>query len=184
MKNYWKKLGTETVFDHPRLTVVEDHVELPNGKQTKYMRYEGLRDYVTVIAQKDKKILLVKDYSYPHDEWLWQFPEGDTELGEEPAQSARRELQEEAGLDAKQITQLGLNYDHHRRTERKDHIFIASDLAEVSGVVGDVEEQGIQSQWFDIMEVNEMVASGKIRQKNTLAAWALFLIKNNEVKEG
>jgi ADP-ribose pyrophosphatase len=180
LSNYWKKLGTQTVFEHPRLTVVEDDVELPNGKQTKYMRYEGLRDYVTIIAYKDNKVLLVNEYSYPHDEWLWQFPEGDTEPGEDPITSAQRELQEEADLDAALLTELGMNYDHHRRTARKDYIFIARELKAISDVEGDEEEQGIKAEWFDIMEVNEMVASGKIRQKNTLAAWALFLTKNNK----
>jgi 8-oxo-dGTP pyrophosphatase MutT (NUDIX family) len=179
LSNYWKKLGTHTVFEHPRLTVVEDDVELPNGTQTKYMLYEGLEDYVTVIAKKDGKVLLVNEYSYPHDEWLWQFPEGGIEPSEAVELSAKRELLEEGGLDAATIEQLGMNYDHHRRTSRKDYIFIASDLKEISDVQGDEEEQGIKAEWFDIMEVNEMVASGKIRQKNTLAAWALFLTKNN-----
>lgn len=178
MKTYWKKLATQTVFEHPRLTVVEDNVELPNGKQTKYMRYEGLHDYVTIIALQNNQILLISDYSYPHDEWLWQFPEGDTEAGETPVVSARRELQEEAGLDAATISELGFNYDHHRRTARKNYIFVATDLKEITGIDGDEEEHGIQTKWFDMMELNEMVASGKIRQKNTLAAWALFLAKS------
>jgi 8-oxo-dGTP pyrophosphatase MutT (NUDIX family) len=184
LTNYWKKLSTQTVFEHPRLVVVEDEVELPNGTQTKYMRYEGLRDYVTVIAQQDNKVLLVKEYSYPHDEWLWQFPEGDTETGEDPVASAQRELQEEADLKAGTMAELGMNYDHHRRTARKDYIFIATNLTEITGVQGDEEEQGIETKWFDIIEVSEMIARGEIRQKNTLAAWALFLTKTGGNKEG
>lgn len=181
-KGHWKKLSTETLFEHPRLIVVEDDVELPNGKQTKYMRYEGLRDYVTVIAMENAKVLLVNDYSYPHDEWLWQFPEGDTEDNETVEQSAQRELEEEAGMRADTITKLGINYDHHRRTAREDHIFFAEDVHEVINDGGDDEEHGISSAWFTIEEINTMIKDGKILQKNTLAAWSLFLVQTDRIK--
>ena len=175
MKNYWKKLGTKTLFEHPRLTIIEDEVELPDGKKTNYLLYAGLKSYVTVIAKQDDKIMLIREYSYPHNEWLWQFAEGDIEAGEEPIDGAKRELQEEAGLDAQTLSQIGLNYDHHRRTARKDYIFIATELTEATGMVGDDEEQGIEIKWFTVSEVNNMVKEGKILQKNALAAWALFL---------
>jgi 8-oxo-dGTP pyrophosphatase MutT (NUDIX family) len=181
-ENYWKKLKTQTIFEHPRLTVVEDDVELPHGKQTKYMRYEGLRDYVTVVAVQDDQVLLVRDYSYPHDEWLWQFPEGDTEPNESIERSAQRELEEEAGLHAEQITQIGMNYDHHRRTSRKDYIFLASGLQPLEVTGGDEEEHGITSEWFTIEQVNTMIKEGKILQKNTLAAWPVFLLQTDRIK--
>lgn len=147
------------------------------------MRHVGLEDYVTVIAVREGKVLLLKEYSYPHDEWLWQFPEGGVEDNEDPQQAAHRELQEEASLASDAIEQLGMNYDHHRRTSRKNYIFTAEQLHEVADVTGDEEEHGIESHWFDIMEINEMVAGGQIRQKNMLAAWALFLSKIG-TKEG
>ncbi len=178
MKSHWKKLGSQIIFKHPRLTLAEDDVELPDGTKTKYLQYVGLKSYVTILAHKDDKILLIHEYSYPHDEWLWQFPEGDMEDGESPIQAARRELQEEADFDAGELIELGLNYDHHRRTNRKDHIFIANNLTKVSGVQGDTEEQGIEIEWFTVDEISTMVAEGKILQKNALAAWALFLTKH------
>lgn len=33
----WKKLSSKTVFEHPRLTLIEDEVELPSGKKTTYL---------------------------------------------------------------------------------------------------------------------------------------------------
>ena len=179
MKGYWKKLGTKTIFEHPRLKVLEDDVELPDGKQTKYMLYGGLEDYVTVIPEMEEKILLMSEYSYPHDEWLWQFPEGGIEADEQPSDAAHRELQEEASLRANKISEVGMNYDHHRRTSRKNYIFSASGLSAVTGVKGDLEEQGIETQWFTAQEVNQMIFDGQIRQKNTLAAWAMYILKTD-----
>lgn len=181
MKSYWKKLETKILFEHPRLTVVEDDVQLPDGKQTKYLRWEGMGDYVTVIAEDNNKVLLISEYSYPHDEWLWQFPEGDMESSEGPEYSAQRELQEETGLSAQTITTIGMNYDHHRRTTRKNYVFSATGLSKVTDIVGDDEEQGIEIEWFTIQQVNDMIREGKIRQKNALAAWSIFLAQTDRI---
>lgn len=169
----WKRLSTKTIFTHPRLTVVEDEVVLPDDAKTTYLRYEGLPDYVTVIAIRDKQIALIKEYSYPHNEWLWQFPEGSVEDNEDPAYAAERELSEEAGLAGK-LEKLGMNYSHHRRSTEKNYVFIAQDVGEATRKVGDIEEQGITVHWFSEADIKNMIVSGKIVQKNALSALALY----------
>lgn len=176
MKNYWKRLTTKTLFTHPRLTVVEDEVELPDGTRTKYMRYEGLADYVTVIASRGDSIAFIKEYSYPFDEWLWQFPEGSVEAGETAEVAATRELQEEAALATDKLNLLGMNYAHHRRSREKNHIFLARDAYEVEKATGDIEEQGTELHWFTLAEVKRMLTEDKIVQKNALAALTLYLV--------
>lgn len=178
-ESYWKKLSTRTLFTHPRLTVVEDDVMLPQGKQTKYLRYENLQDYVTVIAERDGYIALIREYSYPHDEWLWQLPEGSIEAGEDALASAHRELKEEADLEAKSVIPIGMNYGHHRRSDEKDYIFVATSISEVEKTGGDAEEIGTTMQWFPIAKIKEMISTGKIRQKNVLAALALYLVHDH-----
>jgi 8-oxo-dGTP pyrophosphatase MutT (NUDIX family) len=174
--NYWRRTDTKTLLKHPRLIVVEDGVVLPDGTKTTYMRYEGLLDYVTLIATRGNKLALIKEYSYPHDEWLWQFPEGSIEAGEVSREAADRELAEEAGLAVKTWQELGINYDHHRRTTVKCHVFRGSDAYEVEKAVGDIEEQGTELHWFTLQEVKDMILNGAIVQKNALAALSLYLV--------
>lgn len=171
----WKKLSSETLFTHPRIILVEDDVELPDGTQTKYLRHENLPDYVTVLAVRDGKIAFLREYSYPNDEWLWQFPEGGIERGESAEVAAVRELREEAGLMAAAFEPLGKNYGHHRRTTEINYVFLASGVSETKKSGGDLEEQGTELHWFDEAEVLRMMASGEIVQKNALAALALYL---------
>ena len=175
-KEYWKRLSTGTLLKHPRITIVEDEVILPTGTQTKYLRFEGLNDYVTVIAVRENKIAMIREYSYPHDEWLYQFPEGVIDTGETPDDGARRELAEETGLTTERIKKIGINYDHHRRNTTIDHVFIATGIKEGAKPVGDEEEHGTETYWFTIDEVKNMLRNGKIVQKNAQAAVALYFL--------
>jgi len=173
---YWTRLSTDTLLDHSRVTVVEDEVLLPQGKQVKYLRYENLRDYVTVIAERDGEVAMLREYSYPHDEWLWQFPEGSIEKGETPEQAVTRELEEEAGLATDTVVHIGKNYGHHRRSTEKDFVMVASGIHEVPKAQGDDEEYGTTVHWFGRETVKAMVLDGKIVQKNALAALALYFL--------
>jgi len=179
--NFWKKTDTNVVLEHPRVTLVEDDVVLPDGSKTKYLRYEGLLDYVTLIATRDDHIAMLREYSYPHDEWLWQFPEGSIEEGETELQAAERELAEEAGLAVKKWQKLGINYDHHRRTTVKAHVYLGSDAYEVDKLAGDPEEQGTELHWFTVEDVKKMILKGSIVQKNALAALAVYMASSMAV---
>jgi hypothetical protein len=37
----WKKLASKILLDHPRLKVLEDEVELPNGHTTQYLKIDS-----------------------------------------------------------------------------------------------------------------------------------------------
>lgn len=181
-KNYWKKLNTKILFTHPRLTVVEDEVILPQGKQTKYLRFENLADYVTVIAESNGQIAMLREYSYPNDEWLWQFPEGSIESGETTSACARRELLEEAGLEAGDMIDIGCNYGNHRRSIQTNFVLTTSSPKEVGKSGGDETEVGTTMKWIFVDEVKAMIMSGKIVQKNALAALALYLVYAGRIK--
>jgi ADP-ribose pyrophosphatase len=170
----WKKIRTEILLDHPRIKIVEDDVVLPTGTKTKYVRFEGLGDYVTVIAERDNTLALIREYSYPNDEWLLQFPEGVIEDGETPESTSMRELQEEAGLAAQHIERLGINYDHHRRSTSRDYVMIARGISEVIKTGGDEEEYGTELVWLGRDQIKGMLKRGDIVQKNAAAALALY----------
>lgn len=172
--SFWKKVKTSLLLDHPRIRLVEDDVVLPQGQHVKYVRFEGLADYVTVIPVQDSRVALIKEYSYPLNEWLYQFPEGSIEQGESPLSCAARELTEEAALVSGDIKLIGKNFDHHRRSTAVNYVLTATKLSDASGVAGDIEEYGTEVVWVAIDELRKMVQSGDIMQKNALAALALF----------
>jgi ADP-ribose pyrophosphatase len=77
MNKKWKTVSSEQVFSHPRHNVFIDKVMLPNGQETEYIHFGKLTDAAMVIARNSEgKILIQKEYSYPVDEILYQFPGG------------------------------------------------------------------------------------------------------------
>jgi ADP-ribose pyrophosphatase len=86
----FRKQGSRVVLSHPRLTVVEDDILLPDGSASTYLRYATTGFAVTVLCRRpDGAFLLQREYSYPPNERLLQLPGGGRE-DEEPAQAANR----------------------------------------------------------------------------------------------
>jgi len=172
----WKQLSTKEVFAHPRITLLEDEVELPGGSKASYLTFAHTNDSVTIIARKDGKVLLSQEYSYPVGEVLFQFPGGKAEPGEEPMEVAQRELEEETGFKAKQLVPLGWYYPNNRRSKAKMYVFLADDVTEGTKAGGDLEED-IQSAWVTEEDIDNMIRSGEIVNFSVLAAWSLFAAK-------
>ena len=68
---------------------------------------------------KDNKALFVKQYRYAYGECLYEIPAGKLEKGEDPMLAAARELKEEAGVDAKKLTLLYVDYPTPGYTNEK-----------------------------------------------------------------
>jgi 8-oxo-dGTP pyrophosphatase MutT (NUDIX family) len=60
----------------------------------------------SVIVLRREAVLMVKR-ARPPSEGFWSFPAGRKEPGEAPAENARRELREEAGLEVDTLVELG-----------------------------------------------------------------------------
>lgn len=169
----WKQIKTNILFKHPRLTLVEDDVQLTSGKIIQYLRYDNLRDAAMIICFKNSQLLIQKEYSYPTKESLYQFPGGAIEKGESPAEAARRELHEEANLLADSLNPLGNFYIDNRRSDAKMYVFLAIDPKEHNGKPDD--EEDITSEWVNIVDFEQKIQKGEIRNFSMLAAWSLFI---------
>lgn len=169
----WKKISSTKLFEHPRHSVYEDLVELPNGKQTTYLHFGDASDSATIIAiRHDGHILIQKEYSYPPDEWLFQFPGGAVDGDETPQKGALRELAEEASLGGA-LKQIGWFYTDNRRKSARMYVFVATDLVAATGIKD--PEEVFEDYWFTKEQIGQMISKNDINNYATLAAWALFV---------
>ncbi|MBP9699751.1 NUDIX hydrolase [Candidatus Woesebacteria bacterium] len=170
----WKILKTSVLFDHPRITLLEDEIELPNGSHTKYLKFQNKGDGSDIIAIRDDgKILLVKEYNHPVEKELWQFPGGFIDNGETHEQAAIRELIEEGGYLADTWETLGYQHIYRRRISEMSWVHIATQLHEVERTIEN-SEQGMTTHWFGEDEIDAMIANGEITAGDTLAIWAIY----------
>lgn len=180
----WKKIKSDTIFKHSRLTLTEDVVLLPTHKKIKYLRIlETVKASVTILCIKDNCILLQREYSYPCDKILYQFPGGAVEDSESPIEAARREALEESGLLVKKLQDIGWYYTNNRRSDHKMYVYVAYEtILAPKNSTGDDEEK-ITSQWVPIEKIPDMIKNDEIVNYSILAAWSLFKSKCHILKK-
>lgn len=66
--------------------------------RTHDMHSEGIVIY-PVLKEDTEKLVMIKQYRYPLDAWLYELPAGLIDAGENADQAAIREMKEETGLD-------------------------------------------------------------------------------------
>lgn len=103
-----------------------------------------------VIVRCENEVLLIKN-TYGDARW-WSFPGGGVKKGETPESAARRELQEEVGIDASRLREIGtFVFTKHYRNDTV-HVF----EAEVRSRDVHIDPTEIkEAKWITASEVRE-----------------------------
>jgi len=93
----WKTYGERTVYDNRwvRLGLVD--VEAPNGERWEYHVVHLARIAVGLVIDERDQVLMLWRYRFPTNQWGYELLGGLVEEGEEPADTAAREIREETG---------------------------------------------------------------------------------------
>ena len=170
----WKKISSKTVYENKWMSVREDKVIQPDGKEGIYGVVEK-DDFILIIPIRNKKIHLVRQYRYPVESDSWEFPEGGIDKREDLETAARRELKEEAGLSADRLQYLGklwLGCGHHTQSY---HIYVADKCEQVKQRL-EGSESDMVVEGFTLEEFEEMIRSGEIKDGPTVSAYGLYLL--------
>jgi len=173
----WKKLSSKVLFQHPRLIVEEDEVQLQSGETIQYLKYGYHGDGVVIVARNEQdEILFIREYSYIPDRKFLQLPMGKIEDGENAEVAANRELQEETDLKASQLKQFGYYYQYHRRADNKGYVVLATSLSEAP-MPGDKEEEDLELVWVKISDIQQLIEKGEIVDADTLSSLSVASLK-------
>lgn len=110
-----------------------DQVRFPNGKvgELEMIRHSGASAVIPFLgdpAGEDPTILLIRQYRYAADGFIYEIPAGRLEPGEPPEQCAVRELREETGCTAAKMEHLYTMYTTPGFTDERIHLFVATGL--------------------------------------------------------
>ena len=102
-------LKREPLFQGRVVDVAVETVELPNGRRVELevIRHPG--GAATVALDEQERVCLLRQFRHAGGGWLWELPAGKIDPGEEPLATARRELEEEAGVRA--LDQTGVEME-------------------------------------------------------------------------
>ena len=96
--------------------MTEHQVLTPSGNPGVYgtVHFENLAIGVLAIGERGETWLVVGLYRYPIGRYAWEIPEGGGHLDVDPLESARWELWEETGIEARawhKLLELNLKLD-------------------------------------------------------------------------
>lgn len=152
--------------------VYEGHVWDVRRDTVRYGDGEIVRDYivhtgaVAIVALDDEgRMLLIQQYRHPIRARDWEIPAGLLDVeGEPPADTARRELAEEADLVAAEWEPLLTFHSTPGGSDEVLHVFLARGFSAAPEVhARDDEESDIRLAWVPLDEVITGVLEGRLR---------------------
>lgn len=148
------------------------HLRLPNGAEGEFetIRHPGGAMAVPVLP--DGRYLLVRQYRFPLDRWLLEFPAGTLEPGEAAEATIRRELEEETGYRAGGWSELGRFPLAPGYSDEHIHAFLAWDLEPLSAPPAQDADEDIETVAMSAAELSAAMAGGEVDAK-TVAGLAL-----------
>ncbi len=162
-----KTVKSTKIFEGRILTLRHDDVVLPDGKPAKreVVDHSG---GACVLAERDGKILLIRQFRYPYKEITLEIPAGKLNVGENPATTAIRELEEEAGVLADGVELMFEVYPSPGYTSEKIYIYKANGLKDTN--VHPDDGEFVSGEWYDKPTLKKMIDNGEIKDGKTLIA--------------
>ena len=156
----------ELLLKTARFDVVRLHYRTPDGSlhAREVARHPGA---VTILPLLDDgRVCLIRNYRVAVDQTLIELPAGTLEPGEEPAATARRELEEETGYRAAEVRQLCEFYVSPGVLSERMVLFLATGLTRgPARLEGGEQIEPFVVSWNEAMA---LIQRGEIRDSKTL----------------
>ena len=165
-KKHWISKDKKLIAKSNFYTLEEEIVELPNGFEMNYTKFD-MPDFSAVVAVTDeKKVLFVSNYRYPVGERLLEIPAGIIDKGETPIECAKRELEEETGYRPIKIKEIAWYYSYASLNMQKAHIFFTDEL--VKGNIKHDKGEDLELKIFTIEETLNLLHNNELRHPPTI----------------
>ena len=154
------------------LSVYDGKIE---GRKVRREMIEHRGAAAMLAFDEDNKVILVKQYRFPHG-YVLEIPAGTLEKKEEPINCAFRELEEETGYRARKMTPLITYYPSIGYNTEVIHCFVASGLKKVADLKLD-DDEILSVVKIDMKKLLRMIKSGKIQDSKTICAVLTYAVK-------
>ena len=149
-------------------------VTLPNEREVTVEVVRHPRSVVLIPVPEAGKVILIRQYRFAVNQWLWELPAGSVDAGETPEDAARRECHEEIGQVPDTIVRLAALHPTPGYCDEEMLFFRLSGLARTE-VVADVDEdEDIEVHVFALGDAREMIRRGEITDMKTIAGLGML----------
>jgi ADP-ribose pyrophosphatase len=163
-------LESRRIYTGKVLNLDIDRVRVPDGSvgELEMIRHSGASAVVPFLTDptgSDPHLLLIKQYRYAANGFLYELPAGRLGPGEDPADCARRELQEETGCSAERVDFLYTMYTTPGFTDERIHLFMATGLT--PGATGHESDEFMTVETVPLSRALEMIRDREIQDAKT-----------------
>ncbi len=170
---------SDVIYKGRVINITVDQLAYPDGRLVKMecVRHPG--SVVLLPMTAPDRILLVRQYRYVVDRWLWELPAGTLEPNESLHAAALRECHEETGKIAGHVQQLQSFLPSPGFCDEEMNFFLLSDLRdrlEAEPAPHQDPDEILKVREFSVEEVREMVKVGEICDMKTVVGMGLVLL--------
>jgi ADP-ribose pyrophosphatase len=167
------KLSSRRVYTGRVINVDIDAVRFPNGTvgELEMVRHPGASAVIPFLSDPssaDPQILLIKQYRYAADDFIYEIPAGKLDGKEDPAECARRELKEETGCTAERIEHLYTFYTTPGFTDERIHAYMATSLTR--GDFSHEKDEFLSLETVTLSQALELIKTGELQDAKTALA--------------
>ncbi len=157
-----------SVYDGRIIRLEVERVRLPNDVEIDLdvVRHPGA---AAVVAATPEDVVLIRQYRFAGGGFLWEVPAGTLQPGESPEACARRELEEEAGMVARELRGLGSILTTPGFCDERIHLYLALGLERLP-MRHDAEEVITEVRAFPWPRIGPMIDAGEIVDAKSLIA--------------
>ena len=168
------RISSTRVYSGRVIAVDVDKVRFPDGTtgELEMVRHSGASAVVPLdVSGRTPHVLLIKQYRYAANGFIYEVPAGRLDAGETPESCASRELKEETGYTAEVFRKLTTIYTTPGFTDEKIHLFVAEGLT--AGDSAHEQDEFLELESVPLSVAVAMVRSGKIADAKTCIALLL-----------
>ena len=167
------RVSTRRMYSGRIINLDIDTVRFPNGTigELEMIRHPGASavvPFLTDPAGDDPTVLLIRQYRYAAERYLYEVPAGRLDPGEAPDACARRELREETGCQAERVEHLITMYTTPGFTDEKIHLFMATGITR--GEDAREADEFIETETMPLSRALSFVERGEIQDGKTALA--------------
>jgi ADP-ribose diphosphatase len=173
ISNNWKTLENNRIFENRWITLYQDKVQVSSsGNTIEYTWYKSPDVVVVVPFLDEETLIMIKQFRYPLQKILLEFPAGHIDPGENMLTTAKRELLEETGYIAKLIEHVYSYHPSVSKSRQVVHLFKATDLTrdnprrESTEVITDI-------QTIPVLRLKDLIREKKVENAGTLIAYLI-----------
>lgn len=174
----WTELKSESVYSARVFELRKKLMRSSDGTIEDDFYYIKSNDWVQVIPiTEDNKVVMVEQYRHGVDLVTLELPGGLVDPGEDPMETAKRELTEETAYVADELIQIGWSHPNPAIQTNSSFCYLAKNVKPCGKQNFDLHEE-IHLHLVPLEKIPELIKQGKISHAIMLCAF--YFLENWE----